>query len=76
MKTKLIVVYVAVTFKISADIKWIKMNVNFTGYYRVHYDELNWKALTRQLQDNHLVKHLSSLSVYKNGKNSGRLTYT
>jgi aminopeptidase N len=42
-------------FKVHDQSKWIKLNVNFTGYYRVHYDENNWKALTTQLQENHLV---------------------
>ena len=48
-------IFFSVKFEVPSDINWIKMNVNFTGYYRVHYDETNWKSLTQQLKDNHMV---------------------
>nr|XP_034185572.1 aminopeptidase N-like [Osmia lignaria]XP_034185573.1 aminopeptidase N-like [Osmia lignaria] len=38
---------------INLNESWILFNVNKTGYYRVHYDERNWKLLKMVLQDNH-----------------------
>lgn len=35
--------------------KWIKGNFKQVGYYRVHYDDDNWKALIQQLENNHTV---------------------
>ena len=35
--------------------KWIKGNFKQVGYYRVHYDDDNWKALIKQLNDDHNV---------------------
>jgi hypothetical protein len=29
--------------------KWIKGNYKQVGYYRVHYDQSNWKKLSQQL---------------------------
>lgn len=37
------------------DVKWIKVNVNQTGYYRVNYTTKMWHSLSEQLQQNHLV---------------------
>ncbi len=37
------------------DCRWIKANVNMTGFYRVHYDDNNWKALSDQLEHKHEV---------------------
>ncbi|KAK0044047.1 aminopeptidase N [Biomphalaria pfeifferi] len=34
---------------------WIIANIDEVGYYRVNYDEDNWKALTDQLQEDHEV---------------------
>lgn len=39
---------------------WIKMNVDQKGFYRVQYQEENWNALSKQLNDDHLV----TISVY------------
>jgi len=32
---------------------WLKLNVDQIGFYRVNYDEDNWKALAEQLKKNH-----------------------
>ncbi|XP_018313783.1 thyrotropin-releasing hormone-degrading ectoenzyme isoform X1 [Mycetomoellerius zeteki] len=44
-----------VVHNIGARDSWIVFNVNKTGYYRVHYDEENWKLLTQALEENHEV---------------------
>ncbi|XP_017779614.1 PREDICTED: aminopeptidase N-like [Nicrophorus vespilloides] len=33
---------------------WLILNKNVTGYYRVNYDEENWRLLTEQLMDRQL----------------------
>ncbi|XP_067207011.1 thyrotropin-releasing hormone-degrading ectoenzyme-like [Linepithema humile] len=38
-----------------AQDSWIVFNVNKTGYYRVHYDEENWKLLAQALEENHEI---------------------
>lgn len=38
---------------VASNESWILFNVNKTGYYRVHYDERNWKLLKQALQNNH-----------------------
>ena len=35
--------------------KWIKGNFKQVGYYRVHYDDDNWRALIQQLETDHTV---------------------
>ncbi|XP_018399357.1 PREDICTED: thyrotropin-releasing hormone-degrading ectoenzyme-like [Cyphomyrmex costatus] len=44
-----------VVHNIGAQDSWIVFNVNKTGYYRVHYDEENWKLLTQALEENHEI---------------------
>ncbi|XP_069481323.1 aminopeptidase N-like isoform X2 [Ambystoma mexicanum] len=34
---------------------WILANLNVTGYYRVNYDQENWRRLIRQLDTDHRV---------------------
>uniref|UniRef100_A0A4W3JRT3 Aminopeptidase n=1 Tax=Callorhinchus milii TaxID=7868 RepID=A0A4W3JRT3_CALMI len=38
--------------------QWILANINVTGYYRVNYDENNWKNLLSQLEKDHKVINL------------------
>ncbi len=44
--------------EVPKDCRWIKANVNMTGFYRVHYDDNNWKALSDQLEHKHEVSRL------------------
>ncbi|XP_060075396.1 endoplasmic reticulum aminopeptidase 1-like [Ylistrum balloti] len=46
----------AVKFQADHDqVKWMKGNYGMFGYYRVNYEERNWRALIKQLTDNHTV---------------------
>ena len=38
---------------------WIKMNAGQTGFYRVNYDENNWRKLAEQLNTDHKVNNIS-----------------
>ena len=52
------VFFVSVSFDLDSSqrsARWVKMNVNMTGVYRVHYDEANWRALINQLATDHTV---------------------
>ncbi|XP_050463767.1 thyrotropin-releasing hormone-degrading ectoenzyme-like isoform X2 [Cataglyphis hispanica] len=40
---------------VGAQNSWVVFNVNKTGYYRVHYDEENWKLLAQALEEDHEV---------------------
>ena len=51
--------YFAVSFDIPETSNWIKGNAGMYGYYRVNYDEDNWKKLVSQLHTNHKVRRLS-----------------
>ncbi|XP_067327470.1 aminopeptidase N [Anolis sagrei] len=35
--------------------KWLLLNLNVVGYYRVNYDQGNWNRLMERLSDNHQV---------------------
>lgn len=37
--------------------KWIILNVQSTGYYRVNYDPKNWRLIIQQLLENHEEIH-------------------
>lgn len=37
------------------DSMWVLANIQQYGYYRVNYEEDNWKQLVRQLVDDHTV---------------------
>lgn len=60
---------------------WIVFNKQETGYYRVLYDEANYKLITRELIDGNLTKiHLTSRSQLIddafNFARTGRLDYS
>ncbi|XP_042891238.1 aminopeptidase N-like [Penaeus japonicus] len=38
--------------------QWVIFNLQETGYYRVNYDDHNWKLLIRQLRDDHEAIHV------------------
>lgn len=42
-------------FEVAEDVKWIKANVNQSGFYRVNYDESMWAAIIEALHKNHSV---------------------
>lgn len=42
-------------FEIDPDVKWIKANVNQSGFYRVMYDDAMWAAIINTLRKNHTV---------------------
>lgn len=44
-----------VRFELDPEIKWIKANVNQSGFYRVMYDESMWKSLISVLRTNHKI---------------------
>lgn len=48
-----------VEFDLKPEPKWFKVNDDSNGFYRVNYDEKNWKALVKQLLNNHevLIQH-------------------
>lgn len=35
---------------------WLKVNSDEVGFYRVNYDVENWKALIKQLKEDHTVR--------------------
>lgn len=39
--------------EVTSELKWIKANVNQTGFYRVMYDEDMWFSLISLLKSNH-----------------------
>ncbi|XP_011152008.2 thyrotropin-releasing hormone-degrading ectoenzyme [Harpegnathos saltator] len=41
-----------VLHNVAAQDSWVVFNVNKTGYYRVHYDEENWRLLAQALEEN------------------------
>ncbi|EDV28937.1 uncharacterized protein TRIADDRAFT_18529 [Trichoplax adhaerens] len=41
------------TIPTTADFRWIKGNLNQSGYYRVNYDAQNWRELEKQLSQKH-----------------------
>ncbi|GJQ68130.1 hypothetical protein Trydic_g10715 [Trypoxylus dichotomus] len=44
-----------VRFEIHPEIKWIKANVNQSGFYRVMYDENMWTEIIETLRKNHTI---------------------
>ncbi|XP_037115815.1 endoplasmic reticulum aminopeptidase 2 [Syngnathus acus] len=35
------------------DVNWVKVNVDMTGYYVVHYEDGGWEEITKLLRENH-----------------------
>ncbi|MPC46831.1 Aminopeptidase N [Portunus trituberculatus] len=58
---------------------WVIFNVLQSAYYRVNYDEANWKLLARQLKENHHVIHaINRAQIIDDAFNlarAGRLSY-
>lgn len=44
-----------VRFEINPNLKWIKANVNQSGFYRVMYDENLWATIIQTMRQNHLT---------------------
>ncbi|XP_017777374.1 PREDICTED: endoplasmic reticulum aminopeptidase 1-like isoform X2 [Nicrophorus vespilloides] len=44
-----------VRFEIDPDVKWIKVNVNQSGFYRVMYDDNMWASIIDTLRSNHTI---------------------
>lgn len=44
-----------VRFEVNQNLKWIKANVNQSGFYRVKYDESLWTVIIETLRKNHLT---------------------
>ena len=40
--------------------QWVIFNVQETGYYRVNYDDNNWKLLIKQLKADHTKIHVNN----------------
>ena len=38
---------------LSTTLKWLKVNINGSGYYRVQYPEFIWRSLASQLDEDH-----------------------
>ena len=51
-----IMINISVSFQLDSNPSWIKANSNMTGFYRVHYDEENWRAIIEQLNTRHTVR--------------------
>lgn len=62
-------IFILVDFSLHYDVKWIKINSEQNGYFRVLYDQNNWNNLIEQLKINHNVfsakvnKHLYSQGI-------------
>ena len=43
--------------------QWYILNLRQAGFYRVNYDEENWKLLTQSLYNNHMVCIILSIQI-------------
>jgi aminopeptidase N len=61
-------VCISATFQLDepSNVKWIKVNANMTGVYRVHYDDDNWRALIDQLWTDHTVSSVAFMLCFVN----------
>ncbi|XP_076366890.1 endoplasmic reticulum aminopeptidase 2-like isoform X3 [Tachypleus tridentatus] len=41
------------TFSVKENVKWLKLNVNQTGFFRVAYEEKEWRTFIEVLHQNH-----------------------
>ncbi|XP_062860671.1 alanyl (membrane) aminopeptidase-like b [Trichomycterus rosablanca] len=58
------------------DDAWLLANINFTGYYRVNYDKVNWNRLLNQLNNNHhAIPHISRGQLIDDAFNLARANY-
>lgn len=48
-------IYILVRFELDSDVRWIKANINQSGFYRVMYDESMWYAIIDTLKTNHTI---------------------
>lgn len=56
-----------------AETTWILGNIKQAGYYRVNYDQNNWKLLIDQLHTNHsVIDSLSKSQLIEDSFNLGR----
>lgn len=46
---------ILVRFELDTDVRWIKANINQSGFYRVMYDESMWYAIIETLKTNHTI---------------------
>ncbi|XP_063887378.1 aminopeptidase N-like isoform X1 [Scylla paramamosain] len=60
--------------------QWVIFNVQETGYYRVNYDENNWKQLIKQLKADHTKIHVNNraqlIDDALNLARAGQLSYS
>lgn len=69
----LIIVSIDVTHVPAND--WIIGNVKYAGFYRVNYDESNWKLLIAQLKENYkLIDPTNRAGLLDDSFNLGRST--
>ena len=48
----------SVSIPLDPTAKWLKINCNQTGFYRVNYDKENWDALAKQLIAKNTRSHM------------------
>ena len=52
---------------------WIIANIKHTGFYRVNYDQENWRLLINQLRENHsLIDPINRAQLLDDSFNLGR----
>ncbi|XP_063887402.1 aminopeptidase N-like [Scylla paramamosain] len=60
--------------------QWVIFNLQETGYYRVNYDENNWKLLIKQLKADHTMIHVNNraqlIDDALNLAQAGQLSYS
>lgn len=50
-------VFFPVVIPTPADSKWLLVNYQAAGFYRVNYDDQNWRLLQKQLKDKNEVAY-------------------